>query len=304
MATLGRRLELTEETVESRRRTLRIVERRYRRGTGTATSVDVYLARENLAAAAGELPRLRSQLMEQAYALDLLLGQAPGTIDPLQADIPVLPPPAPVAAGVPAQLIDRRPDLEAAELRLVAAVAEIGVAVADLYPDLTLTGTIGFQNQELDDFFNSSNLFGSILGDVLLRLYEGGRLRATIDLQDARARELAAVYARQVLNALREVEVALGNTLYLSRQLELLEDRLENIRQAERGSRDNYRRGLISLLDVLEIERRRYVAEQAYLLVAQAAWNNRIALYLALGGDWLEQAPVLEPFPLPVKVDD
>ncbi len=304
LASLKRRLELTQQTVESRELTLKAVERRYRRGAGNVSAVDVYLARENVAAAAAEVPNLRRRMIDEAYALDLLLGLAPGTVDPETTDIPVLPPPRKTPVGLPAQLVDRRPDLKANELRMAAAVEQIGVAVANLYPDLTLSGSIGYQNDELNQFFNSSNLFGAILGDITAPLFQGGRLRANIELQEARTRELAAAYARQVLNALREVETALSNARYLSEQIRHLENRLENIRRAEKQMQELYRKGLVSLLEVLETQRRRYVAEQTWLVNAQAAWNNRIALYLALGGDWLENEPDLQPFPLPVESRD
>jgi multidrug efflux system outer membrane protein len=303
LSTLKRQLQVARETVESRQLTLDTVDRRYRRGLPDVSADDVYLARENLAAAKADLPDLRRRLMEQAAALDVLLGQKPGTLDPLAGEIPLLPPPRPPDAGVPAALLDRRPDLRSSELRLMAATEEIGVAVADLYPDLTLSGNIGFQNDELQNFFDASNLAGAILGDVMVRLFEGGRLRANIDLQEAEAREAAAAYARQVLDALEEVEVALGSTRHLSRRLKALADRLENIRRAEKEARERYRRGLRSLLEVLEIERRRYAAEQAYLLAAQAAWNNRIDLYLALGGDWLPAGTRLHLSPLAVEDD-
>jgi NodT family efflux transporter outer membrane factor (OMF) lipoprotein len=303
LSTLKRRLQVARETVESRKMTLDTVDRRYRRGLPDVSADDVYLARENLAAAKADLPDLRRRLMEEGAALDVLLGWRPGTLDPLAADIPLLPPPRPPAVGVPAALLDRRPDLRSSELRLMAATEEIGVAVADLYPDLTLSGNIGFQNDDLRNFFNASNLAGAILGDLMVRLFEGGRLRANIDLQEAEAREAAAAYARQVLNGLEEVEVALGSARFLSRRVAALADRLENIRRAEREARERYRRGLRSLLEVLEIERRRYAAEQAYLLAAQAAWNNRIDLYLALGGDWLPAGTRLHLAPLAVEDD-
>jgi NodT family efflux transporter outer membrane factor (OMF) lipoprotein len=301
LATLKRRLALAEETIENRRLTLETVERRYRQGSPEVSATDVYLARENLATVAADVPELNRQLKEQAYVLDVLLGLPPGTTDPFTDEIPVLPPPRRVVPGVPAHLLDRRPDLRAAEFRLIAASHQIGVAIADLYPRLTLSGNIGFQNNELEDFFDSANLTGAILGNLMVRIFEGGRLRANIDLEEARAQELAAAYANRVLNALEEVEVALSNGRYLQQRIDKLASSVKNIREAETGIWNKYRLGVTTLLNVLEIQRRHYAAEQAYLLAAQAAWNNRIALYLALGGDWLPDPPIIHPVPPPTE---
>jgi NodT family efflux transporter outer membrane factor (OMF) lipoprotein len=298
-ATLQQRIKLAEETVESRNLTLKIVERRYRRGIADTATRDVYLARENMAAAASRIPNLKSQLSEQFHLVDVLLGLPPGTTTPDEINMPQLPPPDAVSVGLPARLIDNRPDLRGNELRMAAGVERIGVAVADLYPDLTLTGSVGFQNDELSGFFNSTNLVGSIIGDIMVRLFDGGRLRAGIDLREAEARELAAAYAGDVLTALEEVETALSNDRYFAAQIDLLEDRLKNIRKAAQLLEEQYQRGLVSLLDVLVTERRRYEAEQEYLVTAQAAWNNRIALYLALGGDWFDRQLNLKPMRVP-----
>ncbi|MFO7963505.1 MAG: efflux transporter outer membrane subunit [Desulfobacterales bacterium] len=301
LATLKRRLELAEDTIASRKLTLETVEFRYSLGGPNITASDIYLARENLASVSAEVPDIQRQLFEQAYAMDVLLGYKPGTTDPMKTDIPLLPPPPKIPIALPGRLLDRRPDLQASELRMMAAVEEIGIAVADLYPDLTLSADLAFESSEANDFFQSENLAGGILADVMMRLFEGGRLRAAIDLQKARARELAADYAGQVLNALREVEVALSNERFLAERIEKLRIRLDNIIEAEREGWNYYKRGLRPLLEVLEIQRRRYAAEQAFLLASQAAWNNRLNLYLAIGGDWLEDEPVIRHYPLPTE---
>lgn len=300
LSTLVRRIELSEKTVENRRMILRLVERRYREGASETPAMDVYLARANLEAARERLPRLKSELAGAAHALDALLGRPPGTTSGEGLRIPLLPPPEGGPPGLPARLIDRRPDLKASELRTAAAVEGIGVAVANLYPDLSLSGDIGYQNDELEGFLSDTNLFGSLLADIMTPLFRGGSLRARIEIEKARARELAAAYARQMINALEEVETALVSERYLLRQLARLQKRLEAIRSAENQMKALYRNGLVSLVDLLDVERRRFDAEQAYLMTAQAAWDNRIALYLALGGDWMEEGPeALEPAPLP-----
>ncbi len=303
-ATLQQRINVAREAEENRKATLNIVERRYRRGVAGTGVTDVHLARENLAAVTSRIPDLRRRLKEELHLLDVLLGRPPGKTTAEEIHIPPLQPPGSVPAGLPAQLIDRRPDLRANELRLAASVEQVGVAVADLYPDLTLTGSIGLRGDELSSFFGSTHLFGAVAGDIMVRLFQGGRLRANIKLQEAEVREMAAAYAGNVLTALAEVETALSNGRYLSEQLDHLEDRLQNTRTAAQRLTEQYRSGLVPLLDVLAVERRRFEAEQEYVLVGQAAWNNRIALYLALGGDWLDRQPELIPVDLPQEKND
>jgi len=301
LATLQQRIDLLREAEENRKLTLNIVERRYRRGVADTSATDVYLARENLAAATSQIPDLQRRIRQELHMLDVLLGRSPGRTTENEIHIPPLQPPGQVPPGLPAQLIDRRPDLRANELRLAASVEQVGVAVADLYPDLSLTGSISLRDEKLSTFVDSANFFGAIVGDIMVRLFQGGRLRADIDLQEAEVRELAAAYAGDVLAALEEVETALSNGRYLSEQLDDVGDRLHNARKAAWRLTEQYHRGLVPLLDMLVAERRRFAAEQDYLLVAQAAWNNRIALYLALGGDWLGRQPELKPVDLPYE---
>lgn len=304
LATLHQRLDLVRETAENRKLTLQVVERRYRRGVADTSATDVYLARENLAAVTSRIPDLQSRIREQLHMLDVLLGRSPGTTAAEKISPPKIQPPGTLPPGLPARLIDRRPDLRANEFRLAASVEQVGVAVADLYPDLTLTGAIGLRDNALSTFFDSANLFGTIVADIMVNLFQGGRLRANIDLQKAEARELAADYAGKVLTALEEVETGLSNGRYLGDQLDHLEERLDNTRKAARQLMEKYTSGLVPLLDVLVAERRRFSAEQEYVLLAQAAWNNRIALYLALGGDWLGKQPGLEPLGFPQQDRD
>ncbi len=304
LAALQQRLDLARETAENRKLTLNVVERRYRRGVTGTSATDVYLARENLAAVTSRIPDLQSRIRKQLHLLDVLLGRSPGTTSAQKIRLPKLQPPGTVPPGLPAQLIDRRPDLRANEFRLAASVEQVGAAVADLYPDLTLTGAIGLRDDGLSTFFDTANLFGTIVADIMVKLFQGGRLRANIDLQEAEARELAADYAGNVLTALEEVETALSNGRYLGDQLDHLEDRLENTRKAAQQVMEKYSSGLVPLLDVLVAERRRFGAAQEYVLIAQAAWNNRIALYLALGGDWLGKQPELAPARLPQQTKE
>ncbi|MEO0446473.1 MAG: TolC family protein, partial [Verrucomicrobiota bacterium] len=187
---------------------------------------------------------------------------------------------------LPIALLDSRPDLEAAELRLRAANADIGVAVADLYPNVSLSGGIGFTSSIAEDLFDADRLSGSLVGSIVQRIFEGGALRANIRLQEAELEGLARNYASLVLTALQEVESALQGESKLREQLLRQGQSVRALKQAEELSRERYLDGLLSLQDFLDTQQRRYAAEQSWLLTHQTYWNNRVNLYLALGGEY------------------
>lgn len=285
LAALNRQIELTKAIVDNRKKTLETTQRRYELGTGDVSAADLHLARENLASAKSEADELARARDARAYRVDILLGRAPGTTAQ-NVDMKMIVPERDTPAGVPAALLDRRPDLRSAELRLRAANAEIGVAVANLYPDISLNGSIGFEDSESGDLFTSERMIGSLAGDIVTRLFQGGRLRANIDLSEARVRELAADYAGQVLQAMREVETALSAQKWLDSRIVNLAIAAQSARSAEKDTRSRYEKGVAPLIALLEAERRAYVAEQALIRARQAQWDTRINLYLALGGDW------------------
>ncbi|WP_221031475.1 efflux transporter outer membrane subunit [Actomonas aquatica] len=286
-----RLLELARENASNRELLQDLVSRRYELGASGATASDVYLAAENVSTVQADVPLYQRQLAAELYQLDVLLGRTPGTTAPTPRDFPLLTPPAAPAPPVPAALLDRRPDLRASELRARAATANVGIALADLYPQLTLGGSIGVAGPELDDLFSTDQLVGSLLGSITQRLFAGGALRANLRLQESAARELAAAYANDVLDALREVETALQADRELDRQLAAQTRSLEALRAAERLAAERYRSGLQPLQSYLDTQQRRYRTEQAWLLTQQARWTARVNLHLALGGTWFDPEP-------------
>ena len=280
------RLDLARQNVKNRKETYELVKNRYDLGVQGTSAADVYLAEENYTTVQADVHEFERLLSDQIYGFDVLLGQVPGTTTPLVSDFPLLPPPLDVPLCMPADLLDRRPDLRASELRLAAATADIGVAVADLYPSLTLGGGIGFSSDSTGNLFTADQLAGNILASITSRLFEGGSLRANIRLQEAEARERAASYAGNILEAIREVESSLKAEQELAKQLQSIRSSTNALRQAEEISKDRYLKGLLTLQNYLDTQQRRYNLEQSLLGKQQEKWNARIALYLALGGDW------------------
>ncbi len=289
IATLQQTLLVQRSIVASRQQTLETVTRRYELGVETASVVDVYSARENLSSAQAEIPSLTGRLKEALITTDILLGQAPGTLT-LQSDpFPVIPDTAPPPPDVPARLLDRRPDIRSAELDLKARNADIGVAVAQLFPDLSIGSSVGITSSRLSDFLDAKDIVASLAGSIQVALFEGGALRANIRLQESELQEASINYAELVLSAMGEVETALIQERYLREQVELLRSSVSNARAAETNAQERYAKGIETLLSVLDTQRRRQNAEIALLSAQQSYWNARIALYLALGGDWLER---------------
>jgi len=289
LAMLQKRLALTREIVKSREHTLKAVNIRYEHGVDRTTASDVLLAEESLQSAKADIPRLQAERTAQALAVDVLLGKQPGWTARRYGELAMVPPPLKAPVGVPAQLLDRRPDVRSAELRTIAATEQVGVAIANLYPDLTLRASIGYQGTEVGQWFGPEQLAGSLLGDLMMRLFEGGSLRAKIDHDKARVKEMAAAYAKTVLQAVKEVEEALNAEVQLTEQREEQQKRVVAIRKAEEAANARYERGRLPLLTLLDVQRRHLAAEMAWLDVLQQSWEARIAQYLALGGDWVEQ---------------
>jgi len=290
IATLQRRLEIANANTQSRQSTLNIVERRYKQGL--VGPVDVRLARENLAASQSTQTSVELSLATAHHSLDVLLGRRPGSSQTLPDTLADLPDLQPIPVGLPASLLDRRSDIISAEMSLKGASERIGVSIAQLYPDLTLTGTYGGSAGTLRDIFrHEAEVYGLIM-NLAQPIFKGGQLKAAIDSSKARYQELAANYAQTILIALREVEDALVTEQKLKIQLGQVRLRFTEAKAAEDLSRDRYSRGVETILIVLESERRRRDAEENLALLKGQIWTNRVNLFLALGGDWTaEQKP-------------
>ena len=285
VATIQRRLDIARANTESRQKTLEIVERRY--GQGLVGPVDIRLARENLAASKALEPVIELSLITARHALDVLLARRPGSSDELPRTLADLPDLEPVPIGLPAFLLDRRPDVRAAEFSLRAANERIGVSIARLYPDLTLTGTYGFSGDTIEEIFQQDETeMYSAISRLAQPIFKGGQIRAQIDAAEARFAELAANYAGTVLTAMREVEDALVSERMLQSQLEYVRVRLREATAAESLSKQRYQRGVEGILTVLESERRRRMAEEELTVLTGRLWTTRVNLFLALGGDW------------------
>ncbi|MCP5023779.1 MAG: efflux transporter outer membrane subunit [bacterium] len=291
LSVLQRRYDLAKRVVESRVETYDIVQGRYSRGVTGTSAVNVHQAKENLAAARANLPSIDLARRQALFNLQALLGQKPGQSVELDliAELPVAEAPP---TGVPMGLLDRRPDLRAAQFRAHASAAQVDVALAAFYPDLVLSASGGWDANDLGELFDAKRLFGNLIGDLGVRLFGSGQLEAGENAAWARLALASANYQSLVINAVREVEDALASERLTREQLDFVQAQVAEASLAETLARDRYSRGVGSLLVVLDTERRRASAEDLVLRLQQLIWNARVDLHLALGGDWLEKRPV------------
>jgi multidrug efflux system outer membrane protein len=290
VATLQRRLDIAQANVKSWERTVEITERRYKEGL--ISPVAVRLARTNLETALAQEPALRLSLATTTNALDVLVAQPPGTSPLLPTTLPDLPDLEAVPVGVPAALLDRRPDVRAAEFQLMVANEQVGISIAQLFPDLALTGSYGFSGTTWNDIWKpstQSEIYSTIM-NVSAPIFQGGRLHAQIRASKARFAELAAVYAGVVLTAMREVEDALVAEQLLQEQLTHAVLRVREAQAGEELAQQRYAQGVENILTVLEAQRQRRIAEEVLAILKGQIWITRVNLHLALGGDWAGQS--------------
>ncbi len=284
IATLQNRLAIAKANTQSLGKTLDIVESRYK--LGLVGPVDVRLARENFAAAQAAEPEIELSLKLAESALDVLCVAQPGKSKAFEPTVTDLPLPQAIPVGLPATLLQRRPDIVEAELKLKAQNEKIGESTAKLYPDLTFTGSMGWSSNTSDLVFVDQAWIYSTLISISQPLFKGGQLKAQVEWDEAKFAELAAQYAKTVIIAMREVEDQAVTEDLLRRKLQFAEIRFDQAQAAEKLARERYKRGVESILTVLESERRRNTAAESLAILKGRIWNARVNLFLALGGDW------------------
>ena len=289
IAEAQQQVDLSLETVRSFRSAAEQVRDRFEAGIRPA--LDLRLALLNLSNAEAQLQQRRQQFDGATRQLELLLGQYADGVFDTPADLPQITPSVP--AGMPADLVARRPDLVAAERELAAFLVRADVARADLLPRLSLTGATGTATDGLRSLIDGDFGVWSLLGNVVAPLWQGGRLRAQVDRAEALGAEALASYANAALLAYSEVETALAAEEFLvERERHLAESTLQ-ARAAERLAEERYRAGLETYITVLDSQRSAVSAEAELIAARRTRLENRVDLYLALGGGFDElEAPV------------
>ena len=282
-----RQVELSRATVENWRVANEQVKRRYE--SGLTTSLDYRLSLSNRAIAEANLASSQAQYEIILRQLETLLGQYPSASLVVSPNLPEIS--RGIPAGLPADLLNRRPDLAAAERRVAAANAGISSAKRALLPRISLTGSGGTSSNELGDLLSGNFSVWSIAGNILQPLFQGGRLRANVKLVKSQADIALLNYQQTALNAFAEVENSLANEGYLNQRQTSLEEATRHARAARDLAETQYGRGLIDFITMLETQRSAFETERQLLTVRRQSLEARIDLYLALGGGFSVNNP-------------
>lgn len=275
-----RQLALAKATVRSFALTADQVGARYRRGLRTA--LDYRLALNSAASARALLAQRRQELQAARRQLEILLGRYPAGTVSGDAELPELT--GPVPAGLPSELLERRPDLRAGERRLAASVARVKEAKRALLPRISLTASGGRSSSELADLLDSDFNMWTLAANLAQPIFQGGRLRANVKLAEARAREALEAYHGLVLRAFGEVETTLAAEAELAARERAVTEASRQSTEALRLAEERYFAGLIDFSTVMQSQRNAYNAESERILVHQQRLANRVDLFLALGG--------------------
>jgi len=279
------RLEIAHENIAAQTQALAITQDRFAKGL--TSDLDVQQASTLLAITTAEVPTLETGVRVSIHRLGVLLGLPPGALLAeltTPAPIPTTPPEVPV--GLPSDLLLRRPDVQRAERQLAVATANIGVAKADLFPKFFLTGAAGYQSINASDWFTGGSSFWSVGPTVQWRIFDAGRIRANIKVQDARQEQALAAYEQTVLTAFEDVENGLVS--YANEQIRRrsLENAVTSSRKSLALANKLYANGLTDFLHVLDAERSLYQAQDTLALSERTVSVNLISLYKSLGGGW------------------
>lgn len=283
LRSLDDQLTITQSTIDTRQDSVRFTE--VLEQHGASSLADVRQAQELLHGALANLPELRREIAIRENALSILLGHNPGAIDRGLA-IADQPHPDEIPLGIPSQLLERRPDIQQAEAKLIAANARIGVARAQFFPQISLTGLGGSASSQLTSLFAGQNAYWYVSGSLTQPIFEGGRIRNNYYLSLAQRDEMILDYQKTILNALKDV----ANSLVAYKETRGARDEQSAhvfaAADAARLARVRYSGGYASYLEVLVTDTDLYAAQ---LLLAQAQQQEALSivqLYGALGGGW------------------
>ncbi len=283
--TLQERISFTEGNIQTQRDALGLVQDRNR--AGLASDLEVHQAELNLYRTEAFLPSLRAALTASINQLSILLGDSPGALHAqmsASADIPR--PDSDLLVGVPGDLIRRRPDIRAVERALAAQTARIGVATADLYPRFTIQGDFTILATDTDDLTDWQDRRWSIGGFFDWNLFDGGRVRGVIDIEDARTEQLLYRYEQTVLSALEEVETAMSDFTQEQQRRRALDQSATAAQRSVELVLILYRTGLTDFQNVLDMQRSLFEQQDQFADSDGKVTRDLIRIYAALGGGW------------------
>lgn len=280
---LDAQLEITRETIKVRQDSVALT--KTLESGGSVPLSDVRQAEQLLYAATSEVPQLEEQIQQQENAIAFLLGENPGPIAHTDPNA-LAPPPQDLPAGLPSRLLERRPDIQQAEETLIAANAQIGVARAQFFPNLSISGSGGVGGDSLSSIFDPAGKTIYGLGTLTQPLFEGGKLRGQLQLSQQTKEEMVLNYQKTISGAFRDVSNAL---IALNKQRDYREQQeklVEAAKDATRLARIRYQGGSTGYLEVLTTDSNLYAAQLNLVSAQQGEALALVQLYSALGGGW------------------
>ncbi len=276
---------IARKTLELRQASLEIIQARYDKGI--VPEIDLNQAQIQRAIAASSVPIYQRHVAQTENALSILLGRNPSPITlGKELENQNLPPDIPV--GLPSLLMERRPDVLQAENLLHAQTARVGVAVAQRFPSIGLTGILGVASTDISDL-TSNGLAWNIAGSLTGPLFEFGKNKKRVEIEKQRTEQVMYEYERTVITAFKEVEDALVEIHTLKDELQARQDHVNAAQNALRLSAERYDKGVTSYLELIESQRQAFEAELSLSETTQMLFNGYVKLYKALGGGWLSE---------------
>jgi multidrug efflux system outer membrane protein len=286
---LDKQLEITRSTAESRKNTLDLFQLRFQRGI--ISEVDVSQAQSEYEDAVARIPVFERAIAQTENSLSILLGHNPGPIPRgLTIDELILPA---VPAGLPSDLLERRPDIRRVEQLLIAANARIGVAKSFYFPTISLTGIFGTASTELSNLFTAPAQWRNIGVPLTVPLFTAGRIGGEVKAAEAVQQQALYSYQQTIQNAFREVDDALVDCGKSGQRLEALNRQLKALQNYVRLANMRYHEGYTSYLEPLDAERSLFNVQLTQVEAQNALFRSLINIYKSMGGGWVEKAETL-----------
>lgn len=294
---LDRQLEIAKRTAASRAQSVEVFELRF--SGGVISQMELAQIQSQYEVAAAAIPPLESQIAQQENALSVLLGRPPGPIprgrELKELNLPV------VSAGLPSELLVRRPDLQQAEQKLIAANAEIGAARALYLPRISLTGLLGVASNHLSGMFSSPARLAAFGVMTSIPIFTAGGIAGQVKQAEGRHQQALLQYEQAILVAFKEVEDALISVQKTREQLTPQGRRVNALRDYNEMARLRYDEGYTSYIEVLDSERSLFEAETSFAQIQSTVFGSLINLYMVLGGGWIAEADQVSKQAVPVK---
>ncbi len=282
---LDRQLEISKDTAKTREESYLLFQERF--AGGVISDLELSQNRSQYEEALASIPGLEKAVSQQENGLSVLLGRNPGPILRGKGlDALTLPE---IIAGIPSDLLERRPDIRAAEQTLIAANAQIGVARAAYFPAISLTGYLGSASGDLDDLFKGPAKIWQYSGPLTVPVFSSGKIAGGVQVAEAVRQQALISYQQAVQNAFREVNDALVDQNQTRKKLAAQKRQVDSLRQYADIARLRYDNGYSDYLEVLDAERSLFNAELAFTETQGALHLSLISLYKAMGGGWLKE---------------